>query len=73
MDVLQAHGALRLEGTRLRRHRLPLFFLAMLIPARFSLETPGLDLLNGLSSTATYGIRSALGLATAFIAFRSFR
>ena len=52
---------------------LPLFFLAMLIPARFSLETPGLDLLNHLSTTATYGIRSALGLATAFIAFRSFR
>lgn len=52
---------------------LPLFFLAMLIPARFSLETPGIDLLNGLSSTATYGIRSAFSLATAFIAFRSFR
>jgi hypothetical protein len=45
----------------------------MLIPARFSLETPGLDLLNHLSSTATYGIRSALSFATAFIAFRSFR
>lgn len=52
---------------------LPLFFLAMLIPARFSLETPGLDLLNHLSTTATYATRSALGLATAFIAFRSFR
>jgi hypothetical protein len=51
----------------------PLFFLAMLIPARFSLETPVLNLLNHLSATATYGIRSALGLATAFIAFRSFR
>ena len=52
---------------------LPLFFLAMLIPARFSLETPGLDLLNYLSATATYGIRSALSLSAAFIAFRSFR
>ena len=51
----------------------PLFFLAMLIPAQFSLETPILDLLNHLSATATYGIRSAFSLATAFIAFRSFR
>jgi hypothetical protein len=51
----------------------PLFFLAMLIPSKFSLETPGLNLLNHLSTTATYGIRSALGLAAAFIAFRSFR
>jgi hypothetical protein len=51
----------------------PLFFLAMLIPANFSIETPVLDLLNGLSTTVTYATRSALGLATAFIAFRSFR
>lgn len=52
---------------------LPLFFLVMLIPAEFCIETPVLDLLNQLSSTATYATRSALGLATAFIAFRSFR
>lgn len=51
----------------------PLFFLAMLIPARFSLETPVLDLLNHMTPTVTYSARSALGLATAFIAFRSFR
>lgn len=51
----------------------PLFFLVMLIPARFSLETPVFDLLNHLGPTTTYATRSALGLATAFIAFRSFR
>ena len=52
---------------------LPLFFLVMLIPARFSIETPIVDLLNHLSPTATYATRSALGLATALTAFRSFR
>lgn len=51
---------------------LPLFFLTMLIPSRFSLEIPVLDLLNHLSTTITYGLRSALSLASAFIAFRSF-
>jgi hypothetical protein len=51
----------------------PLFFLAMLIPIRFSFETPVLDLLNELGKTTTYAIRSALGLATALFAFRSFR
>lgn len=51
----------------------PLFFLSMLIPERFSFETPVIDLLNHLSPTATYAMRSALGLATSFIAFQSFR
>lgn len=52
---------------------LPLFFATMLIPAKFSIEVPVFDLLNHLSATATYATRSALGLATAFIAFQSFR
>ena len=51
----------------------PLFFLVMLIPDQFTLQTPVLDFLNHLSATVTYATRSALGLATAFIAFRSFR
>ncbi len=45
----------------------------MLIPDRFSFETPVIDLLNHLSTTVTYAMRSALGLATSFIAFQSFR
>ena len=52
---------------------LPLFFATMLIPAKFSIEVPVFDLLNHLSATATYATRSALGLASAFIAFQSFR
>jgi hypothetical protein len=51
----------------------PLFFVSMLIPDRFSFETPVIDLLNHLSTTVTYAMRSALGLATSFIAFQSFR
>jgi hypothetical protein len=51
----------------------PLFFLSMLIPERFSFEMPMIDLLNHLSPTVTYGLRAALGLASSFIAFQSFR
>jgi hypothetical protein len=51
----------------------PLFFLSMLIPEQFHFDTPVLDLLNHLSPTVTYGIRSALSLATSFFAFQSFR
>lgn len=51
----------------------PMFFASMLIPARFSTDLPVLDLLNGLSTTATYATRSALGLASSLIAFQSFR
>jgi hypothetical protein len=45
----------------------------MLIPERFSFEMPMIDLLNHLSPTVTYGLRAALGLASSFIAFQSFR
>lgn len=51
----------------------PLFFFCMLIPTRFSFETPVLDLLNDLGSTATYATRSALGFATSLLAFQSMR
>ena len=51
----------------------PLFFASMLIPTRFSIEVPVLDLLNDLSATANFAARSALGLASSFIAFQSFR
>jgi hypothetical protein len=52
---------------------LPLFFFAMLIPAQFCFELPLLDWLNGISPTATYATRSALGLGVALCAFRGFR
>lgn len=51
----------------------PMFFLVMLIPDKFSFETLILDLLNQLGSTATYGIRAALGIMTGFIAFQGVR
>ncbi len=51
----------------------PLFFLAMLFPRQFRLETPILNLLNDLSTTTTYGIRAALGIFTSFLAFQGVR
>ena len=52
---------------------LPLFFASMFIPASFDIETPVLAFFNDLSTTATCAMRSALGLASGFIAFKSFR
>lgn len=51
----------------------PLFFFSMLIPHRFSFEFPVLELLNHLSTTATYAARSAFGLASSLIAFQSMK
>jgi hypothetical protein len=51
----------------------PLFFAAMLIPARFDIDFPVLEILNSLSTTATYATRSALGLISSLLAFQSFR
>jgi hypothetical protein len=51
----------------------PLFFAAMLIPAKFHTQMPLLGFLNDLSTTVTYATRSALGLVTGFMSFRSFR
>jgi len=51
----------------------PLFFLVMLVPNQFSFETVILDLLNDLSTTATFAIRAALGIFTGFIAFQGVR
>jgi hypothetical protein len=45
----------------------------MLIPARFDIDFPVLEILNSLSTSATYAIRSALGLVSSLLAFQSFR
>jgi hypothetical protein len=51
----------------------PLFMLAMLIPGKFHMETPVLDLLNGMSTTATYATRAALGIFTGLFACQGLR
>lgn len=51
----------------------PLFFLVMLIPGRFSFETPIVNLLNHLNSTVTYALRAALGMSSALVAFQGIR
>ena len=51
----------------------PLFFLAMLIPDRFSLHTPYIDLLNHIAPKVNFTIRAALGMMIALIAFCGIR
>ena len=51
----------------------PLFFASMLVPRQFAFDLPVLDLLNHLSPTTTYAMRSACGLATALLAFQSLK
>ena len=51
----------------------PLFFIVMLIPHQFSFEWPILDLLNGMSATATYATRAALGIFVGLFACQGVR
>lgn len=51
----------------------PLFFLVMLIPDSVRFELPVLELLNGLSARALYGIRASLGIGVGFFAFMGAR
>ncbi len=51
----------------------PLFFLAMLIPDRFTFETAWLDFINGTSPKVLFGTRAALGIGVGFLAFQGVR
>jgi len=51
----------------------PVFFLVMLIPDQFTLETPVIDLLNEIPQKVNFTIRAALGMLISLIAFQGVR
>lgn len=52
---------------------LPIFFLVMLIPDRFSFETPYVDLLNHITPRVNSVLRAALGIMTGLFTCCGFR
>lgn len=51
----------------------PLFFLVMLIPARFTFSNTLVFWLNDTSPTVLFGIRAALGIGVGFSTFQGIR